>query len=323
MSGGEIGIGNEHSDEIGPAVAEYHRLGYFRLERQIAFDVRRRDRLAAGTLDEVALAVGDPDVAVIIEEADIAGLEPAVFEGSRGRFRVVPVALHDVVASHQDLTISGNLDPDPVEWRPDGIDLDAQGRVASDDRSRLGLAVALQQSDPDRQKEAADFGVERRAARYHRLEPTAEAPAQFGPNEAVEQRIEEPLVEAQRLRRQPLAPDRRGPVEHSPRETALALDTESDAPMQGFVEPWNGGHDRRPRFEHVGGERFCTFGKVDLGAERDREHQPRGVLIGVRQRQEIQKYLVAEAEDFEQEIGAAAIGENVAMAGHHPFGNAA
>src|SRR6266446_8067732 len=98
MSGGEVGIGNEHGDEVRPAVAEYHRLGDFRLERQIAFNVRRRDRLAAGTLDEVALAVGDPDVAVIIEEADIAGLEPAVFEGSRGRFRVVPVALHDVVA---------------------------------------------------------------------------------------------------------------------------------------------------------------------------------------------------------------------------------
>ena len=82
MSGGEVGIGNEHGDEIGAAVAEHHRLGDFRLERQIAFDARRRDRLAAGILDEVALAVGDPDIAVVIEEADIAGLEPAVFEAS-------------------------------------------------------------------------------------------------------------------------------------------------------------------------------------------------------------------------------------------------
>ena len=323
MSGGEVGIGNEHGDEVRPAVAEYHRLGDFRLERQIAFNVRRRDRLAAGIFDEVALAVGDPDIAVVIEEADIAGLEPAVFEGSRGRFRVVPVALHDVVAGHQDLTISGDLDPDPVEWRPDGIDLDAQGRVASDDRSRLGLAVALQQPDPERQKEAADFGVERRAPRHHGLEPAAEASAQFGPNEIVEQRIEEPLAEGQRLRGQPLAPYRRGLVEYSPRENALALDTQSDAPMQGFVESGNRGHDRRPRFEHVGGERFCTFGKVDLGAERDREHQPRGVLVGMRQRQEIQKHLVAEAEGFEQAIGAVAIGDNVAMTGHHPFGDAA
>ncbi len=143
MGSSKVGVRNEYGDEIGPAVAEYHRLGDIRLERQIAFDARRRDRLAAGILDEVALAVGDPDIAVIIEEADIAGLEPAVFEGSRGRFRVVPVALHDVVAGHQDLTISGDLDPDPVERRPHGIDLDAQGRVASDDRSRLGLAVAL------------------------------------------------------------------------------------------------------------------------------------------------------------------------------------
>src|SRR6266446_9404418 len=236
MSGGEVGIGNEHGDEIRPAVAEYHRLGYFRLERQIAFNVRRRDRLAAGSLDEVALAVGDPDIAVVIEEADIAGLEPAVFEGPRRRLGVVPVPLHDVVTGDQDLAVTRDLHPHPVERRTDGVDLDPRRHIAGDDRSRLGLAIALQQPDPERQKEPADFGVERRAARYHRLEPAAEAPAEFGPHEAVEEGIEEALVEAQRLRRQPLSSDRRGLVEQSPGQTALALDTENDPPMQGFVE---------------------------------------------------------------------------------------
>src|SRR5207247_9692581 len=116
------------------------------------------------------------------DEADIAGLEPAVFEGPRRRLGVVPVPLHDVVAGDEDLAVIGDLHPDPVEWWADTVDLDPRRQITGDDRGRLGLAVALQPPDPERQKEAADLGVERRAARHHRLEPTAEAPAQFGPN---------------------------------------------------------------------------------------------------------------------------------------------
>src|SRR6516225_12338734 len=162
ISGGKLGVGNEQSDEIGPAVAEHHRLGDFRLERQIAFDARRRDRLAAGILDEIAFAVGDPDVAVFVDEADIAGLEPAVFEDLRRRFGIVPVSLHDVVAGHQDLAVLGYLHPNPVEWRPDSVDLDVRGRIAGDDRGGLGLPVALQQPDPERHKETPDLGIEGR-----------------------------------------------------------------------------------------------------------------------------------------------------------------
>ena len=40
----------------------------------------------------------------------------------------------------------------------------------------------------------------------------------------------------------------------------------------------------------------------------------------MRQRQKTQEHLVAEPEHFEQAIGAAAIGEDVAVAGHHPLG---
>src|SRR4029077_13009702 len=111
--------------------------------------MRRRDRLAARILDEIAFAVGNPDVAILIDKADITGLEPAVFEHLRRRFGVVPISLHDVVAGDQDLAVIGYLDPDAVEWRADSVDLDLRRRIAGDDRGSFGLPVALQEPDPE------------------------------------------------------------------------------------------------------------------------------------------------------------------------------
>src|SRR6202045_4059267 len=98
--------------------------------------------------------------------------------------------------------------------RPCGVDLDQWRQIAADDRSGLGLAVALQQSDPERQKKPADLGVERRPARDHRLEPAAKALPNLGPNDAIEKRIGEPLAEARALREQALATDPHPPGEH-------------------------------------------------------------------------------------------------------------
>src|SRR5579864_4730910 len=84
---------NDHRHQKRSAVAKHHRLGDFGLEREKALDPSRRHHVAAGILDEVALAVGDLDVAVRIEAADIAGVQPAILYRARGRFGVVPVSL--------------------------------------------------------------------------------------------------------------------------------------------------------------------------------------------------------------------------------------
>ena len=95
---------------------------------------------------------------------------------------------------------------------------------------------------------------------------------------------------------------------------ALALDAAQDALMHGLIEPRHRRHDGRPHLEHVGGQRLDPLGEIDLGAERDREHHAAGVLVGMRQRQERQEDLVAEADGLEQAEGAVAIGEDVAVA---------
>ena len=158
-----------------PAVAVDHRLGDLRLQRQQALDARRRHHVAARILDEVLLAVGDLDVAVGIDQADVAGVQPAVLDRRGGCRLVVPVAGHHQLAAHQDLAVLGDADLDVGERRADRVELGAVGAVARDDRRRLGLAVALQQAHAERREEHGDLVVERRAAGDERLEPAAEA----------------------------------------------------------------------------------------------------------------------------------------------------
>ena len=60
------------------AVAVDDHLADLRLQRQNAFDPLRRDVVAARVDDDVLLAVGDLEEAVLIDHADVAGVQPAI-----------------------------------------------------------------------------------------------------------------------------------------------------------------------------------------------------------------------------------------------------
>src|SRR5216683_7039163 len=196
-AGKELAVGHDDGDEIGAAVAENHRLGDLRLERQVSLDARRRDHVAARVLDEIALAVGDLEVALAVELADIAGMQPAILQRARGRLRVVPIAPHDELTAHQYLAVLGDAHLDPGERRANRIDPHLAGRIAANDRRRLGLDVALHQIEAEGDEEAADLGIERRAARDQRLQPAAEARADLVAHELVEDEVGDSLDDAQ------------------------------------------------------------------------------------------------------------------------------
>src|SRR5487761_1524557 len=107
-----------------PAVAVNHGLGDLGLKRQKAFDACRSDHIAARVLDEVALPVSDEDVAVSVKLADIASMQPSVFERPRRCFGVAPITLHDESAANEDLAILRDFDLDAVERRTNRMDLD-------------------------------------------------------------------------------------------------------------------------------------------------------------------------------------------------------
>src|SRR3546814_13975058 len=78
-----------------------------RLDGQHALDALRRDVVAAGIDDDVLLPVGNSDVALRVDLADVAGAQPAVDDRARRRLRIGPVASHDQLAASHDFAILG------------------------------------------------------------------------------------------------------------------------------------------------------------------------------------------------------------------------
>src|SRR5207302_1321397 len=67
-----------------------------------SLDLERRDVLAAAD-DHVLEAVDDVEEALLVEDADVARIEPAVAECAPCRLRILPVAREDLRAADDDL----------------------------------------------------------------------------------------------------------------------------------------------------------------------------------------------------------------------------
>src|SRR5687768_11544807 len=66
-------------------------------------------RIAVGSAGDVHifLAVGDLQIAVRIEYADVAGVQPTVLvDRGFGSGRIIQISLHDAVAAHEYFTLS-------------------------------------------------------------------------------------------------------------------------------------------------------------------------------------------------------------------------
>ena len=84
----------------------------------------RGDVLAAGGDQDLLLAAGDPDEALVVDLAEVAGVEPAVgVERLGGRRVVVPVAGEDLAAPEQQLAVVGDPDRGAGQRAADGADL--------------------------------------------------------------------------------------------------------------------------------------------------------------------------------------------------------
>src|SRR5947209_11057738 len=107
--------------------------------------------------------------------ADVAGREPALLQHARGLLGIAPIAVHHILAANHDLAVVGDPHFAILDRRANGLEPDANARpVAADQRRRLGLAIALEESDPERLEKNTDFRVQWRAARHPGLLATAE-----------------------------------------------------------------------------------------------------------------------------------------------------
>src|SRR6266487_940124 len=80
-----------------------------RVPAQAVLEDGRRHVLAGGGHDQLLLAAGDAQEAVVVQLTDVAAVEPAVdVERLSGGGLVVPVPLEDVVAEDEDLPVVGD-----------------------------------------------------------------------------------------------------------------------------------------------------------------------------------------------------------------------
>ena len=111
--------------------------------------------------DDVLQPVGDGQVAVGVDDADVAGVEPAVLVDRLGRERGVGVAGEAVGATGEDLArladadvvavLVDRADLDPLERPAVGVDPLLPGRLVlgTGDRRVLGAAVGAHERDPE------------------------------------------------------------------------------------------------------------------------------------------------------------------------------
>ncbi len=140
LGGRDLAVaGDGGDDRLAPALVGQPEDGHLadgRVAHEDLLDLDRVDVLAAGD-DHVLLAVDERDVAVLVDLAEVAGVEPAAAERLGRRLRQHPVPGEDVLAAHEQLADLAHGDVAVV-----GVDearLDVQQRAA--DRAELVLDV--------------------------------------------------------------------------------------------------------------------------------------------------------------------------------------
>ena len=106
---------------------DHDRLGHLRHGQQRLFDLDGADVLAAAD-DDVGLAVGDGQVAVVVQHADVAGVVPAVVVEGLRRQLGIEIAEAQIRSPAEDFAVGGEPD------------LDARTRVAVGEQSLVRRA---------------------------------------------------------------------------------------------------------------------------------------------------------------------------------------
>src|SRR6266536_1587932 len=162
--GGPSHIGDDDLAPFRIRPADHRGLAHVLVLEQHFLDLARIDVGAAGD-DHVLGAVLEREIALRVERADVAGVQPAAAQRCRARFRVAPITRHHHVAAAQNLPglagrqlavlRVGDLDFDarirpaggrqPVEPARIAASRDLLTRERADRHRALALAVDLRQ----------------------------------------------------------------------------------------------------------------------------------------------------------------------------------
>ncbi len=161
-------------------------------------------------------------------------MQPALGVDGLGRGgRVVPIALHDLGTTREDLAVLGHAQLGVGQRLADATGALASRSVDRQDRARFGEPVALAERHAGAHEEVAHLGRERGGARHGELDPAAEGRTQLAEDEPVGHRPPqgEPRTgpAAGGLRRRLLRAHRGGPEEDRSLEAARVQGLAHDA----------------------------------------------------------------------------------------------
>src|SRR6516165_2813607 len=159
-----LAVDGYHRRDEWPVVAERDRFADERAEFELVLDELRRERLATVELADVLGAIDDHQVAARIDEAGVAGAQPAVCRHSvAGRLRLLVIALEHAGRAHQHLARGIDAHLDAGADAADGIWIGLGVGLQRDDAAQLGCAVNLLEVDAEGAEETERVGAERRA----------------------------------------------------------------------------------------------------------------------------------------------------------------
>ncbi len=154
-----VGAGIKNQDGVDAVGSDHCGIAHALLTLKHFFDVFGKDVQAFRRHDHFLLAAQDFQLAVFLQLADVAGVEPAVFEGARGFVRALEIARGYVLAAHQDLAIRRDLDLDAGDGSAHCALAGVERMVQRDDGCGLSQPVALDHQESELGEELLELGT--------------------------------------------------------------------------------------------------------------------------------------------------------------------
>src|SRR5260370_38034421 len=109
------GIGDDEGNDEFAFVADDHGVEDVGAGLERVFHGLRGDKFTCRSLQQIFLAVGDEEIVVLVQVADVARGEPTILaENFAGGFGVSVIAVHDARTLDEAFSIVGNADLDIV-----------------------------------------------------------------------------------------------------------------------------------------------------------------------------------------------------------------
>src|SRR6267143_1625319 len=316
------GIGDDERDDEFAFVAHDHGVQDIGASLQSILDGLRGDEFSRRRLDQVFLAIGDEEIVVFVQVADVAGAEPAVLaENFTSGFGIFIVALHDAGALDEDFSVLDGANLDVGNWFA-GTAHAVLGVVARNNRRSFRQTVALIDGNSDSREKLRELLGKWSAAGTDEAETATHTDADF----PIDQGVGELLLEGNGEIRMPLAgaPLRghlghsHGPIKKHSLHAGVFRALLNKAGVDFFKKPGYRGGNRGTDFEKSLGDGIDRLDVGQSGTLKDID-VVHGAAVDVSERKERERDIFRRIE-LEVVADVGDVGAEIRVGEHHALG---